>query len=168
MSDRLEPPTLHRLGFEWDAQGDDNRNAAVQVSYRHGLFSSWKKALPVLRIKSEETGAEDSRHVCGHLFAGSILDLRPNTAYKIKRVMTDPDGGGAARVVAVRTRGVPKAFEVDASCIFTAVQASSLRSFLSTIRPTCTPRRDRATSSLSTRLFTAHATRTREERPISC
>ena len=30
----IEPPTLINLGFEWLIQGDDNRNAAVQVSYR--------------------------------------------------------------------------------------------------------------------------------------
>ena len=30
----VEPPTLINLGFEWHIQGDDNRNSAVQVSYR--------------------------------------------------------------------------------------------------------------------------------------
>jgi hypothetical protein len=27
----IEPPTLISLGFEWQIQGDDNRNAAVSV-----------------------------------------------------------------------------------------------------------------------------------------
>ena len=31
---RFEPPTLLNLGFEWDIAGDDNRNAAVEVSFR--------------------------------------------------------------------------------------------------------------------------------------
>ena len=30
----VDPPTLINLGFEWFIDGDDNRNAAVDVSYR--------------------------------------------------------------------------------------------------------------------------------------
>ncbi len=30
----IEPATLINLGFEWFIQGDTNRNAVVQVSYR--------------------------------------------------------------------------------------------------------------------------------------
>jgi hypothetical protein len=30
----VEPPTLLSLGFDWKIAGDDNRNAAVDVSYR--------------------------------------------------------------------------------------------------------------------------------------
>ena len=30
----VDPPTLINLGFEWFIQGDDNRNASVDVSYR--------------------------------------------------------------------------------------------------------------------------------------
>ena len=30
----IDPPTLINLGFEWMIEGDDNRNAAVAVSYR--------------------------------------------------------------------------------------------------------------------------------------
>ena len=30
----VDPPTLINLGFEWFIDGDDNRNAAVEVSYR--------------------------------------------------------------------------------------------------------------------------------------
>jgi len=29
----IDPPTLINLGFEWFIQGDDNRNASVEVSY---------------------------------------------------------------------------------------------------------------------------------------
>ncbi len=44
----IEPPTLLNLGFEWFIQGDANRNAAVQVSYRKAGTSDWKAALPLL------------------------------------------------------------------------------------------------------------------------
>ena len=30
----IEPPTLINLGFEWFIQGDDNRNASVEVAFR--------------------------------------------------------------------------------------------------------------------------------------
>jgi len=30
----VEPPTLTCLGFEWYIEGDDNRNATVEVWYR--------------------------------------------------------------------------------------------------------------------------------------
>jgi len=30
----IDHPTLINLGFEWLIQGDDNRNAQVEVSYR--------------------------------------------------------------------------------------------------------------------------------------
>ena len=40
-------PTLICLGFEWDIDGDDNRNAAVHVRYRKKGESGWKEALPV-------------------------------------------------------------------------------------------------------------------------
>ena len=45
-----EPPTLLCLGFEWNIEGDDNRNATVSVEYREHGASSWRKAMPLLRI----------------------------------------------------------------------------------------------------------------------
>ena len=46
------------------------------------------------------------------MFAGSILDLEPDTAYEARFVMTDPDGIGgpaanATKTVTVRTRPEP-------------------------------------------------------------
>jgi hypothetical protein len=46
----VDPPTLINLGFEWFIDGDDNRNAAVEVSYRKQGETQWKRALPMLRI----------------------------------------------------------------------------------------------------------------------
>ena len=46
----IEPPTLINLGFEWLIEGDDNRNAAVQVSYRKPGEAAWSPALPLLRL----------------------------------------------------------------------------------------------------------------------
>jgi hypothetical protein len=49
----IDPPTLINLGFEWFIQGDENRNAAVAVSYRKKGEVAWKDALPLLRLKGE-------------------------------------------------------------------------------------------------------------------
>jgi len=45
-----------------------------------------------------------------NMFAGSILDLEPGTAYEARLAMTDPDGGDATRVVTVATRPDPKPY----------------------------------------------------------
>lgn len=129
----VEPPTLINLGFEWYIEGDANHNATVRVSYRKKGDTTWKDALPLLRIQNEESifafrpskvtddfrapvpyGATNNRidYVTPNLFAGSILDLQPDTEYECKFVMSDPDGvkGEAQRIVTVRTRPEPKPF----------------------------------------------------------
>lgn len=37
----VDPPTLINLGFEWMIQGDDNRNAKAEASYRKKGDSKW-------------------------------------------------------------------------------------------------------------------------------
>jgi hypothetical protein len=48
-----EPATLISLGFEWQIDGDENRNATVAVSYRRKSETAWKEGLPLLRIANE-------------------------------------------------------------------------------------------------------------------
>ena len=106
----LEPPTLINLGFEWFIQGDANRNASVAVSYRRQGDAAWRDALPLLRLQGERIYAESRVDVISpNMFAGSVLDLEPATAYEVQLVMTDPDGvtGESRRVVNVRTRAEP-------------------------------------------------------------
>lgn len=109
----VDPPTLINLGFEWMIEGDDNRNAAVEVSYRKKGESQWKPALPLLRLQREEIYQGDRMDVISpNMFAGSILDLEPGTEYEAQFVMTDPDGvhGQARKQVTVRTRPEPVPF----------------------------------------------------------
>jgi hypothetical protein len=143
----IEPPTLICLGFEWYIEGDDNHNATVEVWYRKKGHYVWEEALPLLRIQNEEEinafaptkttddfwatpiyGATNNRidYVTPNLFAGSILDLEPNTEYECKFIMSDPDGvvgkyppkgwghhyghWGVEKIVTVRTRPEPKPF----------------------------------------------------------
>jgi hypothetical protein len=106
----IDPATLINLGFEWVIEGDDNRNAVVEVSYRKTGTSQWKQALPLLRLQNEEIySAARMDVVSPNMFAGSILDLDPDTEYEARFVMSDPDGvsGEASRTVTVRTRPEP-------------------------------------------------------------
>jgi len=113
----IDPPTLTNLGFEWVISGDENRNARVEVSYRKRGAGDWKPAMPLLRLGGEHIywgRAEADDHILNvivpNMFAGSILDLEPGTAYEARLAMTDPDGGGATRVVTVATRPDPKPY----------------------------------------------------------
>ncbi len=109
----VEPPTLISLGFEWKIEGDDNRNATVAVEYRKRGDGAWREALPLLRVGDEKVwrAREFLEHWTPRLFAGSILDLEPETAYECRFTMSDPDGvsGPARREATVSTRGEPRA-----------------------------------------------------------
>ena len=114
----IEHPTLINLGFEWMIEGDQNRNAKVEVSYRKQSETQWKTALPLLRLQGERIyqGQGVFDVTSPNMFAGSILDLEPDTAYEARFVMSDPDGfvGSAAKTVTktvtVRTRPEPKPY----------------------------------------------------------
>ncbi len=109
----VEPPTLTNLGFEWYISGDNNRNATVLVEYRASGTREWKEALPLLRMGGERIIRETEYldYTVPHLFAGSILDVAPNTEYECRFTMKDPDGvdGEAVQLTKVTTRTEPKA-----------------------------------------------------------
>ncbi len=106
-----EPATLHCLGYRWYIQGDDNRNATVEVFYREAggqADRGYSKAMPLRRI--EVAAMEDRKPSVGQgLFAGSILFLKVNTQYQVKLVLKDPDGGEATEEFVERTWGEPVA-----------------------------------------------------------
>ena len=114
----VDHPTLINLGFEWVIQGDDNRNAQVDVSYRKQGDTQWKQGLPLLRLQGERIYQTEGVFdvISPNMFAGSILDLEPDTAYEARFVMSDPDGiaGQSAktvtRTVTVRTRAEPEPY----------------------------------------------------------
>ena len=109
----VERPTLICLGFEWQIAGDDNRNAMVEVSYRKAGDNNWKQGMPLFRLGGEKVFRKDLGldYTAPEMFAGSILDLEPDTEYEARFQMRDPDGvsGEAVHTVKVRTRGEPKA-----------------------------------------------------------
>jgi len=113
----IERPTLLSLGFEWKISGDDNRNAQVAVTYRKTGESKWRDALPLFRMggefiagpKPQFGGLNYYNYTVPPAFAGSVLNLQPDTEYEVHFVMRDPDGvtGQAEKTVTVRTRKVP-------------------------------------------------------------
>ena len=114
----IDHPTLINLGFEWVIEGDDNRNAQVDVFYHKQGETQWKPGLPLLRLHGERIyqaqGVFDV--ISPNMFAGSVLDLEPNTGYVVRFVMSDPDGfqgqdvKSVTRTVTVRTRAEPIPF----------------------------------------------------------
>ena len=119
----IEHPTLINLGFEWHIDGDANRNASVDVTFRKQGDTAWRKAMPLLRLQGEQTFSRNTWNlIAPNAFMGSILDLTPDTAYEVRMIMTDPDGirepgagnresQSATRTVTVRTRAEPKPAE---------------------------------------------------------
>jgi hypothetical protein len=108
----VEHPTLLNLGFEWSITGDANRNAKVDVKYRRSGESAWRQALPLVRVGGERVfrQAENLDYTVPDGFAGSILNLQPDTEYECQLVMTDADGatGQTTQTVKVRTRAEPQ------------------------------------------------------------
>lgn len=109
----VEHPTLLNLGFEWSIKGDANRNARVTVQYRATGATDWKTALPLVHIGGEHIfrTRENLDYTVPDGFAGSILNLQPDTEYECRLQMIDHDGvtGTASHTVKVRTRGEPMA-----------------------------------------------------------
>jgi len=109
----IEPPTLINLGFEWRIEGDENRNATVEVRYRKRGDTAWKPGLPLLRLQRERINRDPQLDVMvPNMFAGSILDLEPDTDYECSFVLSDPDGarGQTRKMVTVHTRAEPKPY----------------------------------------------------------
>ncbi len=111
----VEHPTLLNLGFEWSIRGDANRNASVAVTFRAAGETAWRTALPLVRIGGEQVfrRREHLEYVVPDGFAGSILNLQPDTEYECRFVLTDPDGvtGQASQTARVRTRAEPQRFD---------------------------------------------------------
>lgn len=121
--------------------GDDNRNATVEVRYRKKGDRDWKAALPLFRLQHERINRDPQLDVIvPNMFAGSILDLEPDTEYECSFVMSDPDGarGQTRKTVTVRTRADPSPMRAGAcpTCIRTGTR---VRSSSRLLRDCCVP-----------------------------
>lgn len=113
-----EPSTLHCLAVRWPVKGDDNANAAVEVQYRKVGDTTWKQGFPLLRTLRSATreqrsqwsfnGIPADRLPGGWIFAGSVVDLEPESQYEVRLSLKDPDGGGTEKVLRMATIGEPR------------------------------------------------------------
>lgn len=105
----VEPPTLISLGFEWPLSGDDNRNATASIEYRKRGETAWRQGPAPLRIGGERINENALQYVTPHMFAGSLFDLEPGTAYEVHLVLSDVDGlaGQAEQQLVASTRAEP-------------------------------------------------------------
>jgi len=103
---RHEPATLHCLAVRWPVKGDANRNAAVAVRYRKIGAAKWKQGYPLFRPHPDKMSPEN-RVAGGWLFAGSIVNLNPDTRYEVKLALKDSDGGDAVKALKMRTLAEP-------------------------------------------------------------
>ena len=85
----------------------------MEVSFRKQGETPWRDGLPLVRLHGEQVFQRNVFNlVVPNMFAGSILDLEPGTAYEARFVLTDPDGvagavADATKIVTVRTRPEP-------------------------------------------------------------
>ncbi|MCW8130214.1 MAG: right-handed parallel beta-helix repeat-containing protein [Planctomycetota bacterium] len=106
--------------MRWPVQGDDNENATVATAYRKKGADAWRQGYPLIRTIKAATGPQkgqwnftkgnlgSNRLSPGRLYAGSIVDLEPETEYEVKLSLQDPDGGATEKILAMRTIGEPK------------------------------------------------------------
>ena len=107
----IDPPTLMALGFAWNIDGDDNRNARAAVNFRKKGADKWQPGLDLMRIQNEQIWTRGATDLTApNQFAGSLFDLDEATDYEVRLTLQDPDGisGEAEKIVTVRTRAEPK------------------------------------------------------------
>lgn len=88
------------------------------MTFRKKGEQAWRKGLPLLRLQREQVlggvprdgGGHYFSYVAPNMFAGSLLNLEPDTEYECRFVLSDPDGvkGKAVRTVMARTRKEPE------------------------------------------------------------
>lgn len=115
-----EPSTLHCLAVRWPVLGDSNENCTVTVAYRKKGAQEWLQGFPLIRTQKLATNAQrgqwnfykgnlpSERVPGGRLYAGSVVDLEPETEYEVKLTLKDPDGGDTEKILPLKTIGEPK------------------------------------------------------------
>jgi hypothetical protein len=89
--------TIQSIGIELPLVGDADHDAQAFVSYRALGSTTWKEAMPLLRV--DANGINN--------FAGSLFFLNPGTTYEIRLDISDPDGGADSLTTQVTTRPEP-------------------------------------------------------------
>jgi hypothetical protein len=103
----LDPPTLHCLGVYWIIQGDDAKQARVELEYRPAGESGhpagtapsrpWRHGMSLFRVEKGGNRLENGESLVkvpadAWLFAGSAMRLEPDTQYELRLTLLNPDG----------------------------------------------------------------------------
>ena len=82
----IDPPTLINLGFEWLIEGDANRSASVEVSYRKTGETAWRAGSTSAAAagRARQVGAADRRHRAQHVCR---QHPRPRTGHELRRAV---------------------------------------------------------------------------------
>jgi len=108
----LEPATLHSLSVHWIIAGDEGANARIDVHWRGAGTAEWRRAEPLVRVErgahlGKEHGSDVAVPENAWLFAGSVVNLQPNTAYDLRFSYQEPTGSAREAVLTARTRAEP-------------------------------------------------------------
>src|SRR5476649_404518 len=90
----IEAATLRSIGIHWLIDGDANANARIAVQYRAVGEPAWHQGPPLFRNERrakpyKDQGGKECFSLLvippdGELFAGSVVQLQPDTAYELK------------------------------------------------------------------------------------
>ncbi|MBK7402794.1 MAG: hypothetical protein IPJ34_42860 [Myxococcales bacterium] len=100
----VDPPTVISLGVQLVITGDDDGDAKVTLRYRPKGASAWRDGLPLHRVRASVVKGR----TVPEQFAGSALELAPDTLYELELHVVDPDGLDKILTTEARTRAVPK------------------------------------------------------------
>jgi hypothetical protein len=100
-SSRLDA-TFKNVGFAWNMSGDADHDSWLFLEYRAAGTTNWHPAAPSMRAYPEAIVNGAPLGLNHH--AASAMHLKPNKRYELRATVTDPDGGAATMVGAVRTR----------------------------------------------------------------
>ncbi|MCL2645631.1 MAG: right-handed parallel beta-helix repeat-containing protein [Phycisphaerales bacterium] len=129
----LELPTFRCLGASWIIKGDQDAKAKVEVEYREQGQEKWLQGPPLWRVDTsnlkQSTGTAVKHEIAEfewkngfihpakvveipsdcHLFSGSIIALKPGTAYQIKLTLKSAGGGDVSKTLESKTLAEPVA-----------------------------------------------------------
>jgi len=101
-----ELPTFHCLGYRWLVSGEGASRGRVTVEYRRRGTDEWSRSMDLFRV--DRRGMPSPPPAGTELFAGSILDLRPDTEYDVKLTLLADGNVVAEKRITQRTWKPPQ------------------------------------------------------------
>ncbi len=106
----LEEPTTTCLGAWWIVENGEG--CRIEMEYRKTGDADWKKNMPMFRVRPGDTvqkthDPELNPADSARLFAGSIVNLTPDTEYELRLRLVRLDGTADEKVLKSRTAAEP-------------------------------------------------------------